>query len=170
MKYRILTRTALFAALTAAGAFLRIPLPFGAVSLQFFITALAGLVLTPTEAVLSQAVYLLLGLLGLPVFAGGGGIGYLFQPTFGYLLGLIPAVWLISRQKIHPLRGCLTGLAALYAVGLPYFALILSVHLEQKLSPAALIVGGMLIYLPADGLKIAAAVWLSGKIRRHLFR
>ena len=96
MKLRNLVLTALFAALTAIGAFIRIPFAFSSITLQFFFTAMAGVLLGARCGAASQAVYVLLGLVGLPIFTGGGGFGYVLQPTFGFLVGLIPAAWLIG--------------------------------------------------------------------------
>ena len=96
MKTRSLILTALFAALTAVGAFLKIPFPLSAITLQFFFTAMAGTLLGKKYGALSQAVYVLLGLVGVPNFALGGGFSYVFQPTFGFLLGLIPSAWVIG--------------------------------------------------------------------------
>lgn len=95
-RIRKLVYTALFAALTAVGAFLRIPMVYSSVTLQYLFTAMAGLLLGRRWGALSQAVYVLLGLVGLPIFTMGGGFGYVFQPTFGFLLGLIPAAWVVG--------------------------------------------------------------------------
>jgi len=70
---------ALFAALTAAGALIRIPLGPAPITLQFFFTALAGILLGPYLGALSQLMYVLLGLAGLPVFTAGGGPSYIFH-------------------------------------------------------------------------------------------
>ena len=64
MNTRKLTRTALFAALTAAGAFIRIPLGYSSITLQFLFTVMAGVLLGRKYGALSQAVYVLLGLVG----------------------------------------------------------------------------------------------------------
>ena len=87
-KTRSLILAALFAALTAIGAFLKIPLGALSLTLQFLFTAMAGVLLGPRWGAASQAVYVALGLAGLPVFTMGGGLGYVFQPSFGFLLGL----------------------------------------------------------------------------------
>ena len=62
MKIRTMTRVALFAALTAVGAFIRIPLGYSSITLQTFFTAMAGCVLGPWYGALSQLVYVALGL------------------------------------------------------------------------------------------------------------
>ena len=82
--------TALFVALTAVGAFLKIPAGAVPFTLQILFTFLAGILLGPGWGALSQLIYVLLGLAGVPLFTGGGGLGYVLQPTFGFLLGLIP--------------------------------------------------------------------------------
>ena len=167
---RKLVYTALFAALTAVGAFLRIPMVYSSVTLQYLFTAMAGLLLGRRWGALSQAVYVLLGLVGLPIFTMGGGFGYVFQPTFGFLLGLIPSalvIGLITRKNRRPLRiilACVAGLATLYAVGLPYMGLILNVYLGKGWSLGRLLRDGMLLFLPGDALKIAVAAILFPKL------
>ena len=172
MKTRNLLLCALFAALTAVGAFLKIPFAVSAITLQFFFTALSGILLGAKYGALSQILYIALGLLGLPVFTLGGGIGYVLYPTFGFLLGLIPAAYVVgrvngnSRSSKRIALACLAGLAVLYAVGLPYMALILNVYQGRGMGVLALAIAGMLPYLPGDCVKIAACAYLAPKILR----
>lgn len=175
MDTRKLTYTALLAALTAAGAFIRIPLGYSSITLQFLCTAMAGCLLGPAWGAASQAVYVALGLMGLPVFTQGGGLSYLLQPTCGFLIGLIPAAWLIglitARHQPRPLRtaaACLAGLAVLYAVGLPYMAVILNVYLGKAMDLSAVLWAGMLPFLPGDMLKIAVTAALAPPLQRRL--
>ena len=176
MNTRTLTRTALFAALTAAGAFIRIPLGYSSITLQFFFTAMAGLLLGARLGALSQVLYVGLGLVGLPIFAAGGGFSYVFNPTFGFLLGLIPAAWVIGRlaeKNRTPLRlalACAAGFAVLYAIGLPYIALIVNVYNGGAVSAAKLATAYMLPYLPGDCLKIVVSVLLAPRILRAMAR
>lgn len=172
MKTRDLLLCAMFAALTAVGAFIKIPFAFSAITLQFFFTALAGILLGAKVGALSQVIYVVLGLIGLPIFTLGGGIGYVFYPTFGFLLGLIPAACVIgcvSRNSRSPRRiafACLTGLAVLYLIGMPYMALILNVYQGRGMSAWALAMAGMIPYLPGDCVKIAACACLAPKLLR----
>ena len=175
MNTRILTRTALFAALTAAGAFIRIPLGYSSVTLQFLCTAMAGCLLGPACGAASQAVYVALGLLGLPIFTQGGGLSYLLQPTCGFLLGLIPSASVIglltARRPPHPLRtalACFAGLAVLYAVGLPYMAVILNRYMGKAMDFTAILWAGMLPFLPGDMLKIAVTAALAPLLQKRL--
>ena len=173
-KTRSLILAALFAALTAIGAFLKIPLGALSLTLQFLFTAMAGVLLGPRWGAASQAVYVALGLAGLPVFTMGGGLGYVFQPSFGFLLGLIPAAWVIGRlaregtQARRIVPACLAGLGVLYLVGLPYMYLILNVYLDKGLSIWYVVRAGMLIYLPGDFLKIAVNTLLARPLKRAL--
>lgn len=175
MNTRTLTRTALFAALTAAGAFIRIPLGYSSITLQFFFTAMAGCLLGPVWGPVSQAVYVALGLIGLPIFTQGGGLTYLLQPTCGFLIGLIPAAWVIGLLTVHrpphPIRtalACLAGLAVLYAVGLPYMAVILNQYMGKVMGFSAILWAGMLPFLPGDMLKIAVTAALAPLLQKRL--
>ena len=129
-----------------------------------------GVLLGAGYGALSQAVYVLIGLVGVPIFALGGGFSYIFQPTFGFLLGLIPSALIIglltkkSRKPVRIVLSCVAGLAALYAVGLPYMALILNVYMDKGLDFWAVLKSGMLPFLPGDALKIAVAAVLFPKL------
>ena len=177
MRTKQLVLTALFAALTAIGAFLKIQIPvegIPAITLQFFFTAMAGTLLGKKYGALSQAVYVLLGLVGVPIFALGGGFSYVFQPTFGFLLGLIPSAWVIGSLARRPLTfwrsvtAMLAGLAVLYAIGVPYMALIANAYLGKGLTFWQVLENGMLIYLPGDMLKIAVGSALSCAVTRRI--
>ena len=90
MTTRQLVRTALFAALTAVGAFLKIPLGPSAITLQFFFTAMAGCLLGSGCGALSQLIYVLLDCWGCLFSPLAAAFPYVLHPTFGFLLGLIP--------------------------------------------------------------------------------
>jgi biotin transport system substrate-specific component len=171
----MLVLAGLFAALTAVGAFLHIPVGLVSVTLHFLFTALAGILLGPKWGAVSQLVYVALGLIGLPVFTMGGGPGYLLQPSAGFLLALIPSAWLIGflchgRPLTVPriCAACVAGDAVLYLIGLPYMALILNVYLDRQLPLSTLLWTGMAVYLPGDALKIAAAAVLAPPLSRRL--
>ena len=174
MKIRTMTRVALFAALTAVGAFIRIPLGYSSITLQTFFTAMAGCVLGPWYGALSQLWYVALGLVGLPIFTQGGGIGYLMQPTCGFLIGLIPAAWVIGRiagRKPEPKQivpACLLGYGVLYAIGVPYMALILNTFLGKGMGFSAIMWAGMIPFLPGDMIKILCITLLMPPILRQL--
>lgn len=83
-----------FVLLTALGAFVRIPLPFTPVpvTLQTFFVLLSGICLGSYLGAVSQLSYIVLGMMGLPVFVGAtSGAAYFLGPTGGYLIGFVIA-------------------------------------------------------------------------------
>ncbi len=163
MKTKDLILTALFAALTAVGDFLRVPTPISSFTLQVFFCCLAGVLLGPKYGALSQLVYILLGLAGLPIFTTGGGLGVLVRPTAGFILGLVPLA-AVSGALARRWGGgfwsicaaCLVGEVLFYAIGLPYMHLVLTLYLQKQQTVWQTVWGGMLIFLPWDCLKIVA--------------
>ena len=91
----------LFASLIAVGAFLKIVIPVGVdtmnFTLQWLFVLLAGLLLGSKRAFYSVTTYLVIGLVGFPVFARGGGPAYLIRPTFGFLLGFAFAAYAMGK-------------------------------------------------------------------------
>ena len=122
----------LFIALITTGTFIRIPIGTDVYTLQFLFTLLAGLVLGARLGAIAVASYVLLGLLGVPVFASGGGPAYLLQPTFGYLLAFILQAWFcgfyVRRSSAVSYRQLLSanlgGMIIVYAIGIAWFYLV----------------------------------------------
>jgi biotin transport system substrate-specific component len=150
--------TALFTALMAAGAFIRIPFPLLPVTLQTFICALAGMVLGPRLGAISMAVYTLLGLAGVPIFAKGGGIAYVFDTSFGFILGFIACaavVGMISSKTKKPsflnnLKALVPGLIVTYAIGISYMLLIMRVYMGNEQAGLIFLLGANLPYIIKD--------------------
>jgi biotin transport system substrate-specific component len=169
-----ITLIALFAALTAAGTFIAIPLPFSPVpvALQNLFAILAGLCLGPLMGSLSVALYLAAGALGAPVFAGAsGGIARLLGPTGGYLLGYLigafAAGFVAGRprtdKQIRPWRLVLAaalGLLVVYVPGMLRLKQIMGFGWTQAFA------GGILPFLPGDAAKLAAAALIAPRLRR----
>lgn len=171
MKTKMLMLTALFAALTAIGAFIKIPMGFTHITLQFFFTVLAGILLGSKWGFASQAVYVLLGLVGIPIFTQGGGFSYILQPTFGFLLALPFVAWTagtLTRNDVsmkQSIPACLAGIAVIYLIGLPYMYMILNVYLDSNYSVWQVVFSGMILFLPGDILKSVFAAILAKRIR-----
>jgi biotin transport system substrate-specific component len=157
----------LFAALMAAGAYLAIPIGPVPIVLQNMFVFLAGLLLGSRWGLASVAVYLLAGIVGLPVFAGGtGGIGRIFGPTGGFLLGYLPVVFLVGRmgerlprRMVWDVAAMITGAMVLYACGVSWLAGVTGLPVGKALAL------GMAPFLPGDALKIAAAGMIARAVR-----
>ncbi|KXH81762.1 biotin transporter BioY [Sporosarcina sp. HYO08] len=153
-----LVTVSLFAALTAVGAFIKIPLPYVPFTLQILFTFMAGSLLGSKKGMQSQLVYVAIGLAGLPVFTQGGGIGYVLQPTFGYLIGFIAAAFVVGRiiERIqspkthHFVIANLTGLFVVYLIGVPYLYLALNLWLGVPSSWAHIIMIGFVYSVGGD--------------------
>ena len=129
---RELVLCGLFIALITAGTFIRIPVGTDVYTLQFLFTLLAGLILGARLGAIAVGTYVLLGLIGVPVFASGGGPSYMLQPTFGYLLAFILQAWLggsyvrrsaaVSYGRL--LTANLLGMTVVYLIGISWFYLV----------------------------------------------
>jgi biotin transport system substrate-specific component len=163
----MLVYASLMAALTAVGAFLSIPIGPVPIVLQNLFVLLTGLLLSRRWALASMAIYLLAGTCGLPVFAGGtGGIGKLIGPTGGYLLGYLPAVYLIamvSEKKagrvVYDVLAMVGASLIIYAFGVSWLKTITAMPWSKALTV------GMVPFLIGDALKIAAAVPIAKALR-----
>lgn len=149
---------ALMAALTAVGAYVSIPLGPVPISLQTMFVLMAGYTLGPAYGAAAIGLYLVAGIVGLPVFAGGkSGFAALFGPTGGYLIGFIvcAAVAGFAGRKASWLRLALFGLlgfAALYALGLARLKTILDADWSKTITV------GLLPFLPGAAIKLGLAV------------
>ena len=163
---RMTVFAALFAALTAVGAYLALPIGPVPIVLQNLFIFLAGLLLGRRWGMTSVGIYLLAGAFGLPVFAGGmGGLGRLIGPTGGYLIGFIPAVYLIgliSEKHKHPtfdVLAMICGTIIIYICGVGWLKVVTGMTWGKTLAV------GMLPFLPGDALKIAVAVPIARSLR-----
>lgn len=156
MKTRQLVLCALFIVLITVGAFIKIPVPYVPFSLQFLFINLAGLLLGPKYGPISVILYIIAGLIGLPVFTSGGGFGYVLMPTFGYLLGFIPASFVsgyLSRKLTHKYAGLIAGLCAIpvmYIIAIPYLICIFHFVMDLPIQLTAILGSYFLIFLPGD--------------------
>lgn len=157
---------ALFAALTAAVSPIKIPLGFTPVpiTLQTLMVLLSGALLGANLGALSQFLYVLVGALGLPVFAGGGsGFGALFGPSGGYLFGFIAAAYvvgkLVERVKkpsyLQLVIAMIVGSLVIYVFGVTGGLIVTGLPLTQ------ILVGWVLPFLIGDTIKLLAAALIA---------
>lgn len=170
---RTIAYCALFAALIAAGAFIQIPLPALPITFQTMFVLLAGMLLGPGPGMASCAVYLAVGLAGLPVFTRGGGFGYVLQPSFGFIIGFcfgaLITGWFVKRTAKpgfrHYFAAGLAGTAAIYLVGMTYFWLIYRFIKGDTLGIGALFSICFLPVIPGDIAMLAVGSLIAVRLR-----
>lgn len=153
-----LTYCALFVALITAGAFIKVPVPVVPFTLQLLFTMLAGLLLGAKLGGITVSIYVLMGLIGFPVFTEGGGLGYIFNTSFGYLIGFAVGAYvtgLIANKKTAPsykrlLVANFVGLAIVYAFGTVYLYLISNLYLGRAISAWTVLLYGFFLAVPGD--------------------
>lgn len=161
----------LFAALIAVGAFIQIPIPAVPFTLQFLFTTLAGLLLGPRWGAAAVGVYIVLGLIGLPVFANGGGLAYVFQPTFGYLLGFYAGTYVTGKlagngQPVFKrlLLANLAGLVVVYLCGMLYYYVVANFYIGKPIGVWPLLLYCFLLPVPGDLLICWVGGWLGQRL------
>ncbi|HPD57344.1 MAG TPA: biotin transporter BioY [Smithellaceae bacterium] len=161
----------LFGALTAVGAYIIIPLPPVPITAQTFFLNVAAAVLGGPLGAASQFIYIMLGVLGMPVFAGGkSGLGVLFGPTGGYLIGFILGAFVIgflaSQKKEAGIWwygfSMLAGMVIIYLLGVLQLSFVARLDLIKAASV------GILPFLPGDMVKIALAAWVSCQLKKRI--
>ncbi|QWC19560.1 biotin transporter BioY [Halorubrum sp. 2020YC2] len=164
-----LARAALFAALVGAFAYVSFPFPVSPapVTLQVLGVFLAGIFLGPVWGGAALALYLVAGALGAPVFSGGAaGFGELVGSTAGYLWSYPIAAALVGAVVHRGARlrdldavsapalvgAMAAGTVVVYAMG------VVGLYLTLELTLVESFVQGAVVFLPAEGAKMAAAV------------
>lgn len=162
-----------FTTLIAVGAFIKVPVPVVPFTLQFLFTMLAGLLLGGRKGALSVGVYIVLGLVGLPVFAEGGGFWYILKPSFGYLLGFMLAAYVTGRMVER--KGRLStgwvmavnflGLFIVYAAGMIYYYVICNYVIDTPIALGPLFLYCFVLAVPGDICLCILAAILTVRVR-----
>ena len=170
-KVRDLTKMAMCVALCCVTAFISFPLPFtpGLVTALTFSLSLTAYLLTPRQTFTVIAIYILMGAVGLPVFAGGEGLSRLMGPAGGFYFGWLVAYPIVSKVKgkeinfkRYMLANILVAMPITYVGGLASMIRVLDVDLMQALTMA------VLPFIPGDILKATAAAMVGVKLQKVL--
>jgi len=165
------TTSALLAALLAASAVVSIPVGAVPLTLQTLVLVLIALTQRPGRAALTVGAYLLVGLVGLPVFSGmRGGLSVLLGPTGGYLIGFLVAAvvgsWLRGRLIGSGTDGVMADAAAsFFVVSIVYALGWLQLALTTSMGALPAFVAGVLPFLVPDALKALGAIVLAPFVR-----
>lgn len=173
---RSLVFCSFFTALITIGAFIKIPVPFmDYFTLQFLFVLLAGILLGSKLGACAVSVYVFMGLLGMPVFAAGGGIYYILKPSFGYLIGFIGTAFLVGhlveKKPLHSFLGyfgiSLLGMLVTYTIGFFYKYCILNFYLQQPTPFLLILFSAFPLDIPGDTVLCFLSALLAVKIRNH---
>jgi biotin transport system substrate-specific component len=148
----------LFAALTAIGARIQIPIPPVPMTLQFFVILLAGGLLGARLGLYSQLTYITLGLIGLPVFASGAGLSYVLKPTFGYLIGFAIGAFVVGlylkNKSVKTIKDYvianLLSLIPAYGIGVSYLYISINTWVGKEMPVSAAIAAGFTPFIIKD--------------------
>lgn len=164
--------SAVFTVLIIVGTFIQIPIPIVPFTLQLLFTMMAGQILGAKWGAISVLVYIIMGLIGIPVFAAGGGIGYVFQPTFGYLIGFCVgsyATGKIANEVENPsvkrlLVADFIGLAIVYAFGMVYYYIIGNFIINSPIGLWPLFLYCFILAVPGDIVLCILGAFLGKRI------
>ena len=167
---------ALFVALIAIGAFIKIPVPVCPFTLQLLFTTLAGLLLGANLGFISVFTYIIIGLIGIPIFTEGGGPGYIFQPTFGYLIGFAVGAYFagkLTENRQHLSYTYLifvnfVNLFFVYGFGMIYVYIINNFYLNTPIGVWPLFLYCFLLAVPGDIVLCIIAAILGKKLIPNL--
>ncbi|MCC5895342.1 MAG: biotin transporter BioY [Alkalibacterium sp.] len=171
-----LTQIALSTALLAVSSIVVLPIGVIPITLQVFFFLFIPALLGPLKGLMTIILYIIMGLIGLPVFAGGsGGIGSIMSPSFGYIIGALIVALIVGkgllkhRNKLQTLGIMSIGLAALYAIGMSYQYVIMTVFLDTPISFMSILSVNFSVFLPIDLLKMVLAVGLYDRLYKLPF-
>ncbi len=135
IKTKDLVMGGIFIALMVVSAKIQIPFPYVPLTFQLVVTIASGIFLGKFLAPLCMVIYIILGLVGLPVFATGGGIGYALSPTFGFIIGFPISAWITGflwdNKDSKRILAIILGILITYIVGIPWFWIITRFYLGK---------------------------------------
>jgi len=175
-KIYALAVVSLFTSLIIVGAYIKIPFPLVPLTLQTLFVILSAMLLKPKYAAMSSGLYVFLGLAGLPVFAKGGGLFYIFEPTFGYIIGFVLAAFIVSflvskaqtrSISLLALFG-VSGILIIYTTGMVYMYLIMNYYTNNPIGFISMFSANFALTISGDILKCIASALISVKLYKIL--
>lgn len=168
---------ALSIAMTTIGAYISIPIGTIKITLQFLVTNTVCLLLGKKWGGLSVWIYILMGLVGLPIFSQfAGGLSYVLQPSFGFLIGFAVGGQIAAfvREKIGKdtylayFVSSLIGLLVLDVIGVVYGAIIMYGYMHSAMSVWKFLVAFLLPFIPIDIAKCALSSVLCNRLYKFV--
>lgn len=172
MKIREIVYVALFTALICVGAFIRIPIPVMPFTLQTLFVILSGLLIGSKLGAISCIVYMVMGLIGIPIFTQGGGFDYVLRPTFGYIISFGIGAFVVGKitrksntSFLKMLGASIVGILIIYVIGIIYYLLITKFYLNQSVTAKTIFMSLFLLLLPGDIASCLVACLLAKRLR-----
>lgn len=175
---REMTLIAMFTVLAIIGGKISFQIMVIPLTFQVIVTLLTGIVLGARMAFISQLLYLIMGLTGLPVFSRGGGLTYVFQMSFGYLIGFVAAAWLVGlltdladkdRQSLTFFKALpimLAGLIVIYLAGVAHMLVLKNLYTNDGMALIAALQAGVVPFLISDTIWCCLAALAAPRLRR----
>lgn len=169
-----LALTAMFTTLIIIGAFIKIPIPYIPFTLQVFFVNMAMLMLGAKWGGMAVGIYIVMGLIGIPIFTAGGGWSYVFHPTFGYLIGFFIGT-IVGGNLMRLFKNGYLGMAVAsvvfeiitYICGLTYFYFIQSAYLGVSVTAKTVFISCFLIFLPGDTISCVLGAIIVKRLSRY---
>ena len=166
-----ITSVGLAIALLVIGSAISIPIGPVPISLQSLVVLTIGITMGKRLGVMAVTVYVIAGLVGLPVFAGlKGGPQYVFAPTFGFIIAFVLAAYIVgagyeSSSNVKRYASLAIATFVIYAVGAVYFYFVQSVHLGNNIPFTKVLQLTVLPFIIGDMIKLHVAFCVGGKLK-----
>lgn len=171
---RSITSVGLAVALLVIGSAIALPIGPVPISLQSLVVLTIGTTMGKRLGVMAVTVYVIAGLIGLPVFAGlKGGPQYIFAPTFGFIMAFILAAYIVgagyeSSSNMRRYASLMAATILIYTIGASYFYLVQSVHLGNSIPFVKVLQLTVLPFVLGDLIKLHIAFFVGGKLKNIL--
>lgn len=171
---RSITSVGLAVALLVIGSAIALPIGPVPISLQSLVVLTIGITMGKRLGVMAVTVYVIAGLIGLPVFAGlKGGPQYIFAPTFGFIMAFILAAYIVgasyeSSSNMRRYASLMAATILIYTIGASYFYLVQSVHLGNSIPFVKVLQLTVLPFVLGDLIKLHIAFFVGGKLKNIL--
>lgn len=173
MKTKDITFTAIMLSILIVCSQISIPIGPVPITLQTLAILLIGYFLSPKKSALATTLYLIMGLAGLPIFSAfSGGPQSILMPSFGFILGFIPASYVHSKylekysnlEIKHLVISGILSFSITYIIGLTYMAAILNLYLNSGLTLTGILMAGFIPFIPGDILKLIVGILLAKQV------
>ena len=168
---RSITSVGLAVALLVIGSAIALPIGPVPISLQSLVVLTIGITMGKRLGVMAVTVYVIAGLVGLPVFAGlKGGPQYIFSPTFGFIMAFILAAYIVgsayeSSSNFRRYTSLVIATLLIYVIGAGYFYVVQSVHLGNNIPFTKVLQLTVLPFVLGDVIKLHVAFCVGGKLK-----